>query len=242
MELTDQERQVVAEVMKRRGQRAETLIYSRGVNDADYFVKPVINGVREYCPYYKRWTSMFQRCYSTNYQKRAYTYKGCEVCKEWWSFMAFRLWMMKQDWRGDKDLDKDFIGDGKVYSPETCRFIPRWLNKLFTLRENDRGPWPLGVMKGKGRYVSCLTSVHGNITSRHATALEAHHAYLVAILNGGKPVCDHENRASLHHPRERFLNERFGFGVEGGSRLVEDHHRCIFENGSRDGDPLALAP
>lgn len=157
---------------------AGALIYGRGVNDADYFVKPVINGVREYCPYYKRWSSMFQRCYSENYQKRAYTYKGCEVCKEWWSFMAFRSWMMKQDWRGEKELDKDFIGDGTLYSPNTCVFIDMWLNKAMHERSKVEGQMPMGVVRAGARFRSqfrfegkWLYKIHNNIQDARAEYL-----------------------------------------------------------------------
>jgi hypothetical protein len=37
--------------------------------------------------------------------------------------------MEKQDWQG-KQLDKDLLGDGKLYSPKTCVFVSSRVNKF----------------------------------------------------------------------------------------------------------------
>lgn len=63
--------------------------------------------------------------------------------------MTFRDWMKSQDWE-DKHLDKDLIGNEKLYSPENCVFISRELNMLFNDREAARGEHPLGVTKANG--------------------------------------------------------------------------------------------
>jgi len=115
------------------------LIYGVGVNDADYSVSrsnelPKSGGKRcrklEWeCPFYVRWKSMLTRCYSKTYQKVYTTYKECYVCEEWLTFSNFKVWMETQDWEG-KELDKDLLGNGKVYSPETCCFLNRKLNAV----------------------------------------------------------------------------------------------------------------
>lgn len=44
--------------------------------------------------------------------------------------MAFRDWALAQDWEGNQ-LDKDILVSGnKVYGPETCCFVPRYLNMI----------------------------------------------------------------------------------------------------------------
>jgi hypothetical protein len=58
--------------------------------------------------------------------------------------MAFKSWMESQDWK-DKELDKDLIGNGKLYSPENCVFVSQELNKLFTDCGSARGEHPIGV-------------------------------------------------------------------------------------------------
>ena len=43
-------------------------------------------------------------------------------------------------------LDKDILIKGnKIYSPNTCIFVPERINKLFTKRQNDRGKYPIGT-------------------------------------------------------------------------------------------------
>jgi len=53
--------------------------------------------------------------------------------------------MINQDWEG-KQLDKDikFTGN-KVYSPETCIFVPQQINSLLTDRRAERGSESQGV-------------------------------------------------------------------------------------------------
>jgi hypothetical protein len=47
-------------------------------------------------------------------------------------------------------LDKDILVVGnRVYSPETCIFVPTRINNLFVTRESLRGDYPLGVKLSK---------------------------------------------------------------------------------------------
>ena len=49
-------------------------------------------------------------------------------------------------------LDKDIIKKGnKVYSPETCAFVPLEINGLLVRRKKNGGGCPIGVSKVKGR-------------------------------------------------------------------------------------------
>jgi len=125
------------------------LVQGVGVNDADYHIahKLKVNGVwREVwiCPFYKKWKEMLRRCYSDKEHKRHPTYIGCQVCSEWLIFSNFKSWMETQDWEG-KHLDKDLIGDGTLYSPETCVFVSGSVNSFLLDRQLHRGEYPLGV-------------------------------------------------------------------------------------------------
>ena len=122
-----------------------TLVSGYGINDSDYQTKIIINGKRVECPVYRKWHSMLNRCYSDKYQARYPTYIGATVCKDWMTFSVFKDWMEKQDWQG-KELDKDIIVAGnRMYSPDTCCFVPRALNLLLTDRGATRGDYPQGV-------------------------------------------------------------------------------------------------
>lgn len=126
--------------------RGKYKVHGFGVNDADYMVKPFgPDGKRLYCPFYKTWVAMLERAYSPKCHAKRPTYIGVTVCEEWRSFMAFRAWMMEQDWE-NKHLDKDIIVPGnKVYSPDTCAFVTREVNNLLTDHAARRGDWPIGV-------------------------------------------------------------------------------------------------
>lgn len=98
---------------------------------------------------YKSWHSMINRCYSKKVQQRQATYKGCTVCEEWHNFQTFAKWYDENYYEieGYKmDLDKDILIKGnKVYSPDTCIFVPSFINRIFTKRQNHRSGLPIGV-------------------------------------------------------------------------------------------------
>jgi hypothetical protein len=127
------------------------LVQGVGLNDADYPVKPTINGKAVICPFYRTWQNMLERCYSDKFKERQPTYRGCSVHPDWLVFSAFKKWMLSKDWQG-KQLDKDilFVGN-KVYSPETCVFVSAAINKFLTDRVNHRGEFPIGVSYDKAR-------------------------------------------------------------------------------------------
>lgn len=103
---------------------------------------------------YTIWNSLIRRCYSTVFNTNKSTYQDCSVCDEWLYFSNFKEWFDDPN-NGYKDgyqLDKDILVKGnKIYSPETCCFVPREINVLFTKRQNDRGIYPIGVSK-KDKY------------------------------------------------------------------------------------------
>lgn len=97
---------------------------------------------------YREWLSMFTRCYDDKYQEKYLTYKECVVCKEWYNFQNFAEWYYNNYYeiKGQKmRLDKDILNKGnKIYSPNTCVFVPERINNLFVKRDNDRGELPIG--------------------------------------------------------------------------------------------------
>lgn len=106
------------------------------------------------------WRSMLMRCYSDNFKISRPTYKGCTVCDEWHNFQVFADWFYGNEYSNKGyQLDKDLLVSGnKVYSADTCCFLPLELNLLLTDRANYKGSLPQGVAlkKSSGRYVSQL--------------------------------------------------------------------------------------
>jgi hypothetical protein len=108
---------------------------------------------RKATPQYRTWHSMIQRCYSKKYHKRQPTYKDCYVCDDWHNFQTFARWFDQNYYEiyGEQmALDKDILIKGnKVYSPDTCIFVPRRINSLFIKCNESRGKLPIGITYNK---------------------------------------------------------------------------------------------
>ena len=131
------------------------MVYGVGVNDADYCQQPRIDGKRVWCPAYVVWKSMLARSCDTKFHAKQPTYSGVKACDEWQSFMSFRKWWLENQVDG-WHIDKDMLSDDGVYSPESCVFVPQWLNNLTTDSGAARGDYPIGVYfeRRRGRFVA----------------------------------------------------------------------------------------
>ncbi|NDO52277.1 hypothetical protein FMM75_23935 [Lachnospiraceae bacterium MD335] len=105
---------------------------------------------------YLKWHDMLVRCYNEKFHERQPQYMGCTVCEEWLNYSNFKVWYDQHKIHGMAlDLDKDILFKGnKVYSPETCCFVPHAINTLFLNCKKNRGDLPLGVHfdNDKGKY------------------------------------------------------------------------------------------
>lgn len=121
------------------------------VNDSDYVTSKRIDGKNQVCPFFKRWENMIDRCSSPRYKSRL-AYDGCIVSEEWHSFMQFKNWMNEQKWEG-LYLDKDLLGNGKLYSKECCVFVTREVNNFIADRLPGVGSRLCGVrLHRSGKY------------------------------------------------------------------------------------------
>ena len=141
------------------------------------------------------WVRMIQRCYDRKYQEKQPTYKEVSVCEEWYNFQNFAEWF-EENWKPWMDenwqLDKDIIcKDCKVYSPETCCFVPREINGLFTLRTNKRGDLPIGVKKARNKFQASIIMYNNRkYLGNFNTPEEAFQAYKTAKEQHIKEVAD----------------------------------------------------
>lgn len=132
--------------------RPKSKLYDIGVNDVDYITQPSYvdetgKRVRLVCPYYASWRRMLERVYSEREKIRNPGLIGNSMNQDWHYLSAFKSWMETQDWEG-RQLDKDILVQGnKYYSPETCAFVPNYLNALFGYQQNWRKEYPFGVTK-----------------------------------------------------------------------------------------------
>ena len=94
---------------------------------------------------YTTWQNMLLRCYSHKYRNKFPTYINCYVYDGWKYYSNFKKWF-DAHYIKNYHLDKDILIDGnKIYSPETCCFVPHYLNSLFVDRNKSRGDYPIGV-------------------------------------------------------------------------------------------------
>ena len=113
---------------------------------------------------YKYWAGMLQRAYCDKYKALKKTYLECTTSESFKSYPFFKTWCEDQTGFGNIGwaLDKDVLCKGnKVYSEDTCCFIPQEINSIVVPRKSVRGKYPIGVTKHK-EMVSFSSSVSVN--------------------------------------------------------------------------------
>lgn|SRR5574344_575538 len=152
-----------------------TIVWGVGFYDVPY---PVSINEETSCAH-SCWSNMLLRCYSKKYQEKEPSYIGCSVCDEWLYFSNFKAWFDQNHIKGFC-LDKDILFKGnKIYSPETCCFVPYAINNIFSLKKSGRGKMPLGVRRTpKGKYQARLMlRPHHLYLGTYETIEEAFNAY-----------------------------------------------------------------
>lgn len=130
---------------------------------------------------YTAWKGMLERCYTEKSLAKCPTYLGCSVSDNFKNFTFFKEWAEKQV-GSDKDgwnLDKDILVRGnKIYSEDTCCFVPQEVNKIFTNMKNTNSGL-VGVNKRPtGKYYATVKhSGKIHYLGSYATEVEAFQAY-----------------------------------------------------------------
>ena len=143
---------------------------------------------RQYDCNYTVWYSMLQRCHNSKIHKQKPTYSGCAISDNFKSLTYFLDWAKQQVGHNSRDgegrkfnLDKDILIKGnKVYSEDTCCFVPREINVLFVSSRATRGANPVGVYYDKVREnYQAYVRVNGKkcALGRYTTSEEAFYAY-----------------------------------------------------------------
>ena len=125
-----------------RGLRDRTIpnVYGVGYLGGNLELKTSYNGKK--CLIYHTWLRMLERCYSKKLHERFPSYIGCEVSDYFKNFSNFYEWCQNQTGFNcdDYELDKDLLIKGnKLYSEDTCVFIPKFLNSLLLTNKRIRG-------------------------------------------------------------------------------------------------------
>lgn len=162
------------------------LLYGIGFNSGKY---PCwFEGKRQ--KEYAIWQDMLLRCTKECWEnKPSYTNVTCS--DNFKNYDYFYEWCQEQIGFNNKaeagirvawHLDKDLLSKGnKVYSEDTCVFLPKTINLLLVKRDRSRGKYPLGVswhspMK-KLRAKCCVGGGVQELIGYYDTELEAFLAY-----------------------------------------------------------------
>ena len=102
---------------------------------------------------YVFWKGILERCYDEKYHSKQPTYKDCCVSEDFKYYPYFKEWCNKQDGFTSQDengnyfqLDKDILVKGnKVYSEDTCIFIPSNINSMLLKSVTPKNNYPTGV-------------------------------------------------------------------------------------------------
>ena len=163
-----------------------------GLLDVDFVTR--ISGARVW--QLVLWRGMLKRCFSKDAYIKNPTYADVTVCDEWLSFANFIEWCNKEvGYKGKPvglELDKDILAIGnKVYSKDTCCFVPHQINMLFCTAGAKRGEHPIGVIEVKGRFVARLKMYGRKVNvGSYDTPERAFQAYKIAKEAHVKVVAD----------------------------------------------------
>ena len=132
---------------------------------------------------YQLWNNMINRCYNEKGLSSNPTYKGCHVSEEWRYLSNFKDWCNNQigfdqdGWHLDKDI---LVKGNKIYSEDTCCFVPPEINCALLNNKKVRGSFPQGVTYNctKTRYrARILREYKRESLGTYNTPEEAFYAY-----------------------------------------------------------------
>ena len=161
--------------------RMKASVCGVGCMGSNLDLKSIYNG--KLCKIYRQWQNMIMRCYNERYHIRFPTYIGCYVSDKFKDYSKWREWYdnypYKQDgWHMDKDL---LIKGNKVYSEDTCVFLPKEINLVLTKSTKTRGDKLIGVCFDKRykKFVSQVSLGAGNqkVLGYYDNEYEAHLSY-----------------------------------------------------------------
>ena len=162
--------------------KSSILVHGIGTKGMTYPAYKEGKPVKEYVA----WKGMLRRC-TENFWNRHPTYTGTNCSENFKSYTYFYEWCNKQTGFGNIDekgkswqLDKDILLCGnRIYSEDTCVFVPARINTLLIRRDKARGEHPIGVYwhKRHCRFRATCNLVGVKPLGEFGTAQEAYLAY-----------------------------------------------------------------
>ena len=147
---------------------------------------------------------MLIRTDNQKYKEKYPAYKDVKVCEEWKKFTNFYSWASTQKYGKGLVLDKDILGEGKLYSPENCCFVPKRVNNFFVgERVISDSPKGLSFDHKSGKYVAGLAMLgKRKYLGKYSNKWEGHLIYTKAKLAYGVEIVKEFN-----------LDDKIGFAI-----------------------------
>lgn len=186
-----------------RNKMSKKLVAGIGNNDACFATQGKIEGKSYKHRAYDAWREMLRRCYDTSIHIQYPQYKDVKVCEEWLSFTSFYQWW-KCNYVEGYQLDKDLlIENNKIYSSETCLYVPNYLNNFLSNCQKISCSYISSIQKyrvqissfGKNKFI-------GNFANKEE-AIENWKIAKSVVLDEYKSTCD-----EIHPNLYQILKER----------------------------------
>ena len=153
--------------------------YHPTVCNIGYIGEEKYNKNNKYNPkIYPIWGGIIRRCYDDKAQEKTPTYIDCSVDERWHNYQNFAKWY-EENYVEGFHLDKDILIKGnKIYSPETCCFVPREINHWFRepRRVKSKDLTGIDILKNNKFQARFCTSI-GRISKNFNTFEEAFSYY-----------------------------------------------------------------
>lgn len=122
---------------------------------------------------YTRW----KNCLSRVYKYGGKAYRESEVDEYFHCFQNYAKWDKENYYEVEGEtmcLDKDILIKGnKIYSPQTCIFVPNRINLLFVKNKDYRNGYPIGVVPSKDKFAGQVNYFDKTIREEFFTIEEA---------------------------------------------------------------------
>lgn len=146
----------------------DNLLYGVGIDDFTGDPDSIVSS-------YIVWKGMLDRCYNESSTRSCATYIDCSVTQCWHRYSDFKVWF-DQNCIAGYELDKDILIPGnRVYSPDTCCFVPPDVNKVVRWRRRlRRSGYPGVAIFGGGFQAEIMHKGSTQLGEWRTDALEAH--------------------------------------------------------------------
>ena len=162
-------------------------------------------------PAYSAWSNMLSRCYDKNYTSSA-LYEDSVVHEDWHCFQTFAQWYYTElsdlKCTGKSYLDKDIVGDGRIYSERSCCIVPPAINMIITQKYSGR--YLTGVTKSSKESYR-VTPGYDCSNERFKDEKAAHMAFVEAKAEKIKSLANEHREILRPHVYETLITKDFRY-------------------------------